>query len=82
MLFSLLVKAYPDGLSNNELHRLSGIPINAVTARIVELRRVEIGVSKENLIIPLLKRDDSITGVSNVVWAVNPSYFEPSRKVV
>jgi len=73
-LFNLLKEAYPDGLSNNELSRKSGVRINAVCARIMELRCVEIG-NHENLVEPLVKRADNITGVANVVWRVNPSYF-------
>ena len=80
-LFRILVQSFPDGLSNNDLARISRFRINVVTARIMELRRVELS-NGELLIVPFSKKKDPISGVFNVVWRVNPSYFEPSRKVV
>lgn len=78
-LFSLLVQS-PDGLSNNELSRQAGIRICAVTARMVELRRVELP-NGGLLIEASERRRDRISGVVNVVWRVNPEYFVPSKGV-
>jgi hypothetical protein len=80
-LFAILVNVFPDGLSNNDLSRLSGFKINAVTARMKELRCVEIGASRDFLIESWTKKPDSLTGVLNVVWRVNPAYFTPSNEV-
>jgi len=74
LLFRLLVERFPDGLSNNDLSRLSGIKISSVTARIMELRQHDV-------VEPYVTRSDSVTGVANVVWRVNPTYFKPSTKI-
>lgn len=84
-LFHYLVQARNNewgGLTNNELCRMSGFKINAVTARIVDLRRVEIGVSRDCLVEAHGSKTDAITGVSNIVWRVNPIYFDTMRRVV
>lgn len=80
-LFALLIEAGAAGMTNNELVRRSGFPINAVTARMVELRRVELS-GGELLVESFGMAEDPVTGMPNAVWRINPAYFEPSRRLV
>lgn len=80
-LFKILVEVWPESRSNNELARLTGLRINAVTARMIELRRLELGPGIFLIEGAEPKRDD-VTHVLNAQWRVNPFYFSPSRRVV
>jgi hypothetical protein len=77
-IFSLLLR-HPEGLTNNEIRRHTSIQINAVTARIVELRKIELA-NGENLVTTEIQRRDNITGMRNAVWKINPAYHHPRGK--
>jgi len=79
VILRLLVQ-HPDGLSNQEIERLSGLRISSVCGRMAELRKVLL-VNDEPLIISAepIVRIDECTGKSVAVFRLNPKWERPSE---
>lgn len=75
-IFALL-KKHKKGLTYNEIQRLTGLKINAICGRMAELRRIEL-TNGEILVTSDETRQDQVTGVTNMIWKLNPAY-EPGR---
>lgn len=72
-----LLKRHEEGLTYNEIQRLTNLKINAICGRMAELRRIEL-TNGELLVTSDETRQDEVTGVTNMIWKLNPAY-EPGR---
>jgi hypothetical protein len=76
-VFKLLLH-YAEGLTIEELSKLSKLRVNAVCGRLADLRKIEL-FGGGNLVVDSGVRLNVVTRVNNLVWVINPEYFNLSR---